>query len=269
MDESGSPAPVPVWKRIAPLVVLAAVLALVISQGWHKFLTLEFIAAERDMLMAFVEGRYGAALAVYMLVYVVAVALSLPGGALLTITGGFLFGWAVAGAVTVVAATTGAVAVFLIAKTALGEMMAARAGAWLDKLRAGFQEDALHYLLFLRLVPVVPFWLANLAPALLGVPLRQYTLATFTGIIPGTFAFAVIGSGLDSIITKQQQIFADCLVREKSGALAAGETCQFKLDPGALITPEMLAAFAALGFIALMPVAIKKWRRRADGKDMT
>jgi len=267
MTDSALPATAPAWRRWLPLVVLAAVLALVVWQGWHRYLTLEFIAAERDALMAFVAGRYVTALLVYMLVYVAVVALSLPGGALLTITGGFLFGWALAGTLTVIAATLGAVAVFLIARTAFGESLAARAGAWLDRLRAGFQEDALHYLLFLRLVPVVPFWLANLAPALLGMKLGQYSLATFIGIIPGTYAFAVIGSGLDSIITRQQQIFADCLQRQQAGA-GTGEVCQLRLDTGALITPEMLAALAALGFIALMPVAIKKWRRASKGKDM-
>lgn len=268
MHKGGTTAAVPVWKRVGPLLLLAAALILVVSQGWHRFLTLEFIAAERDALMAFVSARYVAAVLAYIVIYIIVVALSLPGGALLTITGGFLFGWAVAGCMTVVAATIGAIAVFLIAKTALGEMLVARAGAWLDKLRSGFKEDAFHYLLFLRLVPAVPFWLANLAPAILGMPLGQYAVATFVGIIPGTFAFAVIGSGLDSIITKQKQVYADCLAREQAGNLPAGEMCAFKLDAGALITPELLAAFAALGFIALMPVAIKKWRNRNNGKDI-
>lgn len=266
MDKSGATAPTPAWKRLIPLLVLAAALALVVSQGWHRFLTLEFIAAERDALMAFVDARFIAAVLAYIVIYIIVVALSLPGGALLTITGGFLFGWFAAGVMTVFAATLGAVAVFLIAKTAVGEALVARAGAWLDKLRAGFQEDAFHYLLFLRLVPVVPFWLANLAPAVLGMPLGQYAIATFVGIIPGTFAFAVVGSGLDSIITRQQQVYAACLAQEKAGALPDDKVCAFKLDPGALITPELLAAFAALGFIALMPVAIKKWKQRKNGK---
>jgi uncharacterized membrane protein YdjX (TVP38/TMEM64 family) len=112
----------------------------------------------------------------------------LPGAAVLTLAGRFLFGWFWGGLASMIAATIGAVLVFLIARTALGEPLAARAGPWLAKLRQGFQEGAFNYLLFLRLVPIFPFWLVNLAPALLGVSFWTYTLATIIGIIPGSFA---------------------------------------------------------------------------------
>ena len=146
-----------------------------------------------------------------MAVYIVVVALSVPGGALLTITGGFLFGWLVGGLSTVIGATIGATIVFLIAKTSLGETLAAKAGPWMAKLSEGFRNDAMNYLLFLRLVPAFPFWLINLAPALLNVPLSTFVIATFIGIIPGTFAFAFLGAGLDSIIDKQREAYQACL----------------------------------------------------------
>ena len=118
-------------------------------------------------------------------------------------------------------ATVGATIIFLIAKTSLGEPMAARAGPWLGKLRAGFQENALNYLLFLRLVPLFPFWLVNLAPGLLGVRLPTYLLGTFVGIIPGTFAFAFAGVGLDSVIEAQRAAYQACLAKPPADGTGA------------------------------------------------
>ncbi len=109
----------------------------------------------------------------------------------------------------------------------------------------------------MRLVPLFPFWLVNLAPALLGVGLGTYVIGTFIGIIPGTFAFAYAGVGLDSVIEAQQQVYQDCL-NSQSGSGAPA--CAFTLDAGALVTPELLIAFAALGVVALIPVILKKLR---------
>ncbi|MCB1435828.1 MAG: TVP38/TMEM64 family protein [Rhodobiaceae bacterium] len=241
------------WRRIAPLFVLIALAGLAFAMGWHRFLSFETLAMNREALRGFVAGNWPLALAAYAGIYIAVVALSLPGGALLTISGGLLFGWLAGGLVTVVAATIGASILFLIARSALGEPLAARAGPWLGKLRSGFQEDALNYLLFLRLVPAFPFWLVNLAPALLGVSLRLFVLGTFFGIIPGTFTFAIVGSGLDSIIDAQLAANPNCL---------SGGECAFRLDTGALVTREILIAFAALGIIALLPVIIKRVRAR-------
>ncbi|MGB1088899.1 MAG: TVP38/TMEM64 family protein, partial [Alphaproteobacteria bacterium] len=161
-------------------------------------------------------------------------------------------------AVTVVAATIGATAVFVIAQTSLGEALAKRAGPFLEKMRDGFNENAMSYLLFLRLVPIFPFWLVNLAPAFLGVPLGTYFIGTLVGIIPGTFAFSFVGGGLDSLIAAQRTSFDECVAAEGAA------NCEFALDAGALITPELLGAFALLGVVALIPVAIKKFRKGAS-----
>lgn len=241
-------------RRLLPLMVIAGLMALVFAMGWHKYLTFEQLAVHREALRSFVAGNFMLALGTFAAIYIVAVALSLPGGVLLTISGGLLFGWVIGGLTVVVAATIGASVIFLIARSALGEPLAARAGPWLDKLRAGFQEDALNYLLFLRLVPAFPFWLVNLAPALLGVSLRTFAVGTFAGIIPGTFTFAFLGAGLDSIIDAQIEANRSCL--------DAGGDCAFHLNPGALVTPEILLAFAGLGIIAIIPVALKKLRAR-------
>jgi len=245
-------------RRLAPLILLAAVAGLIISQGWHNLISFQQLALNQQALQAWIGEHLIGAIAVYSAIYIVVVALSLPGGAVLTVAGGLLFGWLLGGIVTVVAATLGATVIFLIARSSLGEPLAARAGPWLNKFRAGFQERALSYLLFLRLVPVFPFWVVNLAPALLGVSLRDYVIATALGIIPGTFAFAFAGAGLDSVLAAQREAYQACQAAREAGDPA----CSFQFDPGTLITPELLIAFAALGIVALIPAIVKKMRKQ-------
>ncbi len=161
-------------RKWAPLAVIAALMALSFAMGWHKYLSFKTIGLNYEALQTFIEEYFIAALALYILTYIVVVALSLPGGLVMTLSGGLLFGWQVGAAATVVGATIGATLIFLVAKTSFGETLAAKAGPWIGKLRDGFQDNALSYLLFLRLVPAFPFFVVNLAPALLGVPLRTY-----------------------------------------------------------------------------------------------
>ncbi|GLQ05453.1 TVP38/TMEM64 family protein [Sneathiella chinensis] len=246
-------------KRIIPLVVLLALFAGFFWFDLDRYLTFQALSDHRDSLLAFVADHYLTALALYFVLYAVSVAASIPGGVLMTVTGGFLFGWWIAGLVTVVSATLGATLVFLVAETALGEPLRRKAGPWLRPLEVGFQKNALNYLLFLRLVPAFPFWLVNIAPAFLGVPLRTYVVGTFVGIIPGTFVFAFLGTGLDSVILEQQQRYADCLT---SGAT----DCTRAFQISSLLTPEVIVAFVALGLIALLPVILDKIRRaKPDG----
>jgi len=257
--EIGEAVPRRSWlRRLAPLIVLAAVAGLIISQGWHNLISFQQLALNQQALQAWIGENLIGALAVYAVIYVVVVALSLPGGAVLTVAGGLLFGWLLGGVMTVIAATLGATAIFLIARSSVGEPLAARAGPWLGRFRAGFQENALSYLLFLRLVPVFPFWVVNLAPALLGVTLRDYVVATALGIIPGTFAFAFAGAGLDSVLAAQREAFQACQAAREAGDPA----CSFQFDPGTLITPELVIAFAALGIVALIPAIVKKLRKQ-------
>ncbi|WP_210209225.1 TVP38/TMEM64 family protein [Dichotomicrobium thermohalophilum] len=248
----------PLWRRLMPLILLAAAAGLILSQGWHNLISFQQLALNQQALQAWINENLVAALAVYAAIYVVVIALSLPGGAVLTVAGGLLFGWLLGGVVTVLAATLGATAIFLIARSSVGEPLAARAGPWLNKFRAGFQENALSYLLFLRLVPVFPFWVVNLAPALLGVSLRTYVITTALGIIPGTFAFAFAGAGLDSVLAAQREAFQSCQVARDAG----DPPCSFRFDPGTLITTELLIAFAALGIVALIPAIVKKLRQQ-------
>jgi uncharacterized membrane protein YdjX (TVP38/TMEM64 family) len=227
----------------------------IFASGAHRYLSLESLIDNRDRLQAFVAMHRAKALALYVVVYITAVTLSVPGAVFLTILGGFLFGWAVGGVAAILAATVGAVGIFLIARTSIGDALLDRAGPRIRWLAAGFQDNAFSFLLFLRLLPVVPFWITNLASALFGVRLRTFFLATQIGLIPATLAFAVAGSGLDSIITAQQEAREACL--------AAGHVpCRLNLHPKHLLTPEIIAALAALGLLALAPVLFKHLARR-------
>ncbi len=238
-------------RRWLPLLILIALMGLAFSQGLHRELTLSNLIARRQDLAAYVDQNIVLAILAYVAIYCVSVALSFPGASFLTIAGGFLFGWILAGFATVFGATLGACAVFLAARTSFGEVLTKRAGPFLSRLAEGFREDAFNYLLFLRLTPVFPFWLVNIAPAIFRMPLPSYALATFAGIVPGTFAYAFIGSGLDSVIEAQEAANPGC---------AAAGTCQ--IDISALVTSELIAAFFALGIASLIPVALKKIRSR-------
>lgn len=245
----------PSLRRLIPiLLILLAFIAFFVF-GLDEYLTFRTLSENRDRLMDFVSANFLLAALLYMGLYIVVVAFSLPGGALMTVTGGFLFGWLAAGFMTVFAATIGGTLLFMIAATSLGEPLRKKAGPKLKKLEDGFAENALNYLLFLRLVPLFPFWLVNIAPAFLGVKLRTYIVGTFFGIIPGTFVFAYLGGGLDSIIREQQTSYQACLNSGRSG-------CTLDFQISSLLTTEILLSFIALGAIALLPVVIKKLRRQ-------
>jgi uncharacterized membrane protein YdjX (TVP38/TMEM64 family) len=244
------------WQRFLPLIVLAGAMALVFAMGWHRYLSLESIAVNRDALKSLIAGNWATAYLGYVAVYAAAVAVSVPGALFLTLSGGLLFGWLLGGLAAVTGATLGAIALFLIARSALGDTLAARAGPWLAKLKDGFQENALSYLLFLRLVPAFPFWLVNLAPALLGVPLSTFAIGTFLGIIPATFAFASAGASLDSVIVNAKAEYDACLA-----AKAAAE-CKLGISVSSLVSRELIIAGALLGIAALIPIAHKKWTTR-------
>jgi len=241
-------------KKYLPLLALAIVFTSFFVFGLDEYLTFKALSDNRDRLLYFVENHYLAALSLYFILYVVLVAASVPGGLLLTVSGGFLFGWAAGGIVTVFAATVGATLLFLIAATSLGAVLHKKAGPWLTRLEDGFKDNAMSYLLFLRLVPAFPFWLVNIAPAFLGVPMRTYIVGTFFGIIPGTMVFASLGTGLDSIIVEQQDKFSKCQ--------ASGETgCSMTFDVGSLVTKEIILSFVALGVVSLIPILIKRLRK--------
>jgi uncharacterized membrane protein YdjX (TVP38/TMEM64 family) len=183
---------------VAPLAVVVLV-ALAWAFGLHRYLTLEALAAQREALAGLVAARPVLSALVYVAAYIGVVAFSLPGGAVMTLAGGLLFGAFFGACLAVLGATIGAAVLFLLARSAFAPLVAGRAEGLLGPLRAGLARDGFFYLLSLRLVPVFPFWLLNLAPVLLGMAFAPYLAATFLGIIPGTLVFAGIGAGLDEV----------------------------------------------------------------------
>lgn len=226
-------------RRLVPLAVLLAAIGGFFALGLHHYLSFETLHEHREHLLALVDQHPVLAPLAFMAVYAAVIALSVPGGAILTIGGGFLFGIAPATLYVVIGATIGATIVFLIARTALGESLRARAGPRIRRMEEGFRADALSYLLVLRLIPIFPFWLVNIVPAFLGVPLRTYVLGTLIGIIPGSLVYASLGNGLGAVFD-------------------AGETP----DLGVVFAPAILLPLAGLAVLALLPVAYRKYRAR-------
>lgn len=259
LSDAPAPSRAALWKRLWPLALLALGFAAFLLSGASKYLSFDYFLQSREQLSAFTRDHLPLSLLIYAAVYVTAVTLSIPGSLLLTISGGFLFGGWLGGAVTLVSATLGASFLFLIARSSIGQFLARRTGPWLDNLREGFKQDAASYMLFLRLVPVFPFWLVNLAPALLGVPFFTFLWTTALGVIPGTLAYSFAGAGLDSVLQAQRSAQDACLA-------AGGTSCKLDLSPNALVTKELIIGFAAIGLAALIPVMLKKWRSFSRNK---
>ncbi|MFC1542480.1 TVP38/TMEM64 family protein [Pseudomonadota bacterium] len=232
-------------KRWLPVGVLLTGMAAFFVFDLGQYLNFELLREHRFSLLEQV-AEYGLLAAVaYIALYIVVVSFSLPGGAVMTVSGGFLFG-AVSGTIySVLGATIGAILLFLIARTSLGAALKEKAGPWLFKMQDGFNKNAMSYLLVLRLIPIFPFWLVNLAPAFLGVSLRTYAVATLIGIIPGTLVFSLIGAGLGSVFD-------------------AGEA--FTLQ--GVLTPEIIGALVGLAVLSLIPVIYKRFKKsRIEGEE--
>ncbi|MGE0657962.1 MAG: TVP38/TMEM64 family protein [Reyranellaceae bacterium] len=230
----------PAWRRYLPLVALLAGAAAFFALGGHRYLTWEALRDNHAMLQDWVAAHAVLAALVFFGVYIVCTALSLPFGSLLTLAGGFLFGIVPASLIVVVAATLGAAIVFLAARSAVGDALRARAGGFLARMEQGFRDNAFSYLLFLRLVPVFPFWLVNIVPALVGMRLAPYVLATLIGILPGTVVFASVGNGLGHLFE-------------------SGGTPDFAI----LLEPQILLPMLALAALSLAPVLYRRWKGRS------
>ena len=228
------------WKRLVPLAILAALLIAFFASGLDKYATFDTLKDNREALLAFVRDNFLLAILIYVVGYALLTAASVPVASLVTVAGGFMFGIWFGTFLTVLAATIGATVLFLFARSALGEPLRQRAGPYIRRMEQGFQEDQVNYLLFLRLVPVFPFFAVNLAPAFLGVGAMVFAVTTFIGIIPGTAVYTIVGAGLGSVFDRGEQ---------------------FSLD--SVLTPEILAALVGLGILSLVPIVIKKLRRRS------
>jgi len=221
------------WLKGLVAVIFIGALAAFFVLGGQRYLTLDTLQQNRDALLDFTRKHYWQAVLIAVAVYTAATAFSFPGGTLLSLATGFLFGRWVGTGVILIAATAGAALVFLAARYLFADAMRAKLGGKLREMSEGFARDGFSYLLFLRLVPVFPFWLVNLAPAFTGIRLSTYVVATFIGIIPGAFVFANLGQSLGRIQSNSQ-----------------------------LMSPETLTALALLGMLALVPVLVRRFNAK-------
>jgi uncharacterized membrane protein YdjX (TVP38/TMEM64 family) len=219
-----------------------ALLALLLIIGFFaldldRYVSLDELRAQREALEAVVSAHPLLSLAIYLGVYIALVGVSLPVALVLTLTGGFLFGPVMGGLAATAGCTLGATVIFLICRNAIGDSLRKRAGTRVQRLEQGLREDAFFYLLSLRLIPLAPFWLANLAAGLVAIPMRTFFAATFLGILPICIVYATLGADLHAVFRKGQPI-----------------------APGMLVQPQVLIPLLAIGLLSLAPLLVKRWR---------
>lgn len=219
-------------------VLVAVVMALAIGAFFYfdlgRFLSLAALKENRDGLLAFTDANFGAAIAIFILAYVIVAGLSLPGAVILTLAGGFLFGTAFATLCVNIGATTGATLAFLTARYLLRDVIEQKFGTWLGPFQEGFAKNAFSYLLTLRLIPLFPFFVVNLVSGLTRVNVGTYILATALGIIPGSFVYAYAGRQLGTINSLKE-----------------------------IASPNVIGAFVLLGLLALVPVIYKRFAAKS------
>jgi uncharacterized membrane protein YdjX (TVP38/TMEM64 family) len=226
-------------RRIVPLAVILSGFVGFFVFDLDAYLSFDMLKQHREWLLVQVAEHRPAMVLAFIALYAAVVAFSLPVAAIVSISGGFLFGLWFGTLWNVAAATLGATLLFLAARTVFADLLHSKAGPWFHKVEAGFQENAFSYLLFLRLVPLFPFFAVNLVPAFLGVRLRTFVLATFIGIVPGGFVYTSVGAGLGSVFD-------------------SGE----KFSVSGILTPEIATAMVGLALLSLVPVAYRAWRVR-------
>lgn len=224
-------------KKWIPLSIIIILMLSAYLSGITQYLTFENIKENRQLILSYIDHYPFLMPCLFMLTYVVMTALSIPGGALLSILGGFIFGVPLSTIYVVIGATIGATVIFLAARTAIGSLLKRKAGPFLSKMEAGLQKNAVSYLLFLRLIPLFPFWLVNIAPAFFNIKTRTYLWTTFLGIIPGAYVFTQAGNGLGAIF--------------HSGEKFSVET---------VFNTEIKIALTLFALFALIPIFVKQLR---------
>ncbi|MDH3666200.1 MAG: VTT domain-containing protein [Paracoccaceae bacterium] len=230
----------PGWRRFLPIGVLGAG-ALLAYIFLGDYLSFETLRENREALVEWRDRNIVTASLAYAAIYVISVAFSVPGAIWLTLAGGFIFGTVLAAFLTVVSATIGATLIFLAARSSLGAFLRARAGPWLARVEREVAEGEISFLLVMRLIPAIPFFVANLAPAFVNVKLGNFIWTTFVGIAPATAIISSVGAGLGEILER------------------GGEP-----NLGVIFELHVLLPLLGLAALAALPVVVKKLRGRGD-----
>ena len=226
-------------RRFGLLIVLGALVAWALAAGATDRISLGELKARRAELAALVEAHWWASLAVYVSLYTAVVALSLPLALVLTLSGGFLFGPVVGALSALTGATLGSTVSFLACRTAFGDMISRHSGPIVTTLAAGFRRDAFSYLFTLRILPIAPLLLINIAAGLAGVSVATFMTASFIGMAPGSFVYAFLGAGLGEVFER------------------GGEP-----NLGVILEPPILLPLIGLALLALAPTIWRRVRRK-------
>ena len=228
-------------QKLLPLIGIAVV-AMIGFFTLRDYLSFESLRNNREALLAWRDANFLAASLGFVGVYIAIVAFSLPGAAIISLTGGFLFGLFPGALYNITGATTGAVLIFSAARMGLGDYLSRKmdsAGGVVGKIKAGLDDNEVSFLLLMRLVPAFPFFVANLVPALVGTKLRTFAWTTFVGIIPGGFVYTWVGTGLGEVF-------------------ARGETP----DMDIIFEPKILGPILALCALSAVPVILKAIKKQ-------
>jgi len=225
--------------RVWPLAVIACGIVVFFAFDLDSYFTFSMLKENREWLLSQVDENRVLTVLAFITLYAAVAGFSLPGATVASISGGFLFGLWFGTAWNVIGATIGATLLFLAARTVFADILHEKAGPWLKKVEAQFQENAFSYLLFLRLVPIFPFFAVNLVPAFLGVRLSTFVITTFFGIIPGGLVYTSFGAGLGAIFDRGEEFSVSDVV-----------------------TPEIVAGLVGLAVLSLLPAVVRIWRAK-------
>lgn len=229
------------FKKWILLFILLSLLLIFFIFGWNNYLNFQSLKVNSHLLLSWANNNYGFVVITFILIYIVATAISVPGAIFLTLLGGFLFGPLFGSILVILSATIGASLVFFAFSMSIGEKLSMSVNPWVSRMRLGFKKHAFSYLLVLRLIPIFPFWVVNIVPALLNVGFKTYIGATFLGIIPGSIIYVFVGNGLKYIV-------------------ATDKTPNLKI----IFEPMVFLPLLGLALLSLIPMLYKMFFERRD-----
>lgn len=207
--------------------------------GWTDYVSLDSFRAHQIEIVKFIQIKYYLSVLIFIGLYVFSTALSIPGALILTMMGGYLFGAFLGALFSLIGAIVGASILFIAARSAFGELLKPKIGSSIERMRNELTKNAFFYLLFLRLTPVFPFFVVNIAPAFLNISFSKYFSASFLGMIPGAAVYALMGSGLNKTLVTDEG---------------------FDKIPN--VSLEFLAGLVGLAVLSLVPIVIRRWKNK-------
>jgi uncharacterized membrane protein YdjX (TVP38/TMEM64 family) len=241
----------PAWLRYLPLALLLAAAGIVFGFGLHRFLSLEAAIQHSEALDRLVDRSPFTAYLIYVGVYSAAIVFALPGAVVFTMFGGFLFGWFAGALGGILGATLGGTITVLIGSASIGASLQHASFPRFQRFARGFRDGAFGYIVFLRLIPLVPYIAINVAAGIFRVPLKTFIAATMLGIAPIAFCFGFIGSGLDRGMEQQLAAFRAC------ERVTPGE-CRIEFDFMNFMSRELIIGMVIFAMLALLPIIFRK-----------